>query len=59
MSNLPSSGNSVGDVYDATDTGADYVWAGTAWDKLSESATYTLKTDFDALEARVQALENT
>ena len=56
--NLPSSGNSVGDVYNATDTGANYTWTGTAWDKLSESATYTLRTDFDALEARVRALEN-
>lgn len=59
VSNLPPSGNTVGDVYNANDTGADYAWTGSAWDKLSENATYTLKTDFDALEARVRALENT
>lgn len=57
--NLPATGNSVGDVWDVQDTGADYVWTGSAWEKLSEDLTlYVLKTAFDALEARVQALEN-
>lgn len=33
--NLPSSGNQVGDVYNVEDTGDNYAWTGTDWDKLS------------------------
>lgn len=36
-SNLPSSGNKIGDLYNVTDTGANYAWNGTEWDKLSEN----------------------
>lgn len=45
---LPSSGNVTGDVWNLDDTGANYVWTGTAWDKLSETvdlSAYVLKTD--------------
>ena len=35
--NLPSSDNQIGDLYNVTDTGANYAWSGTAWDKLSEN----------------------
>lgn len=35
-SDLPN-GASVGDVYDVTETGANYVWNGSNWDKLSEN----------------------
>ena len=31
---LPSSGQTVGDVYDTQDTGMNYAWNGTAWDAL-------------------------
>ena len=34
---LPSTGNQVGDMWNVTDTGANYAWDGTAWDKLSEN----------------------
>lgn len=34
---LPSEGNVVGDMYNVKSTGANYVWDGTAWDKLSEN----------------------
>lgn len=33
-SNLPTSGNAVGDVYNVTATGMNYVWTGSAWDAL-------------------------
>ena len=36
-SNLPSSDNQTGDLYNVTDTGANYAWSGTDWDKLSEN----------------------
>lgn len=32
-SKLPSSGNSVGDFYNVTDTGNNYAWDGTKWDE--------------------------
>lgn len=34
---LPSTGNTTGDMWNVTDTGANYAWDGTAWDKLSEN----------------------
>lgn len=34
---LPSSGQTVGDTYNVEDTGANYSWDGTQWDKLSET----------------------
>lgn len=33
---LPSTGNAVGDVWNAEDTGMNYAWTGTAWDALGE-----------------------
>ena len=34
-SNLPSTGLTIGDVYNVEDTGDNYAWTGTIWDKLS------------------------
>lgn len=34
--NLPTTGNTVGDVYNVTSTGMNYVWTGDAWDALGE-----------------------
>lgn len=60
-----------GDVYNLLDTGANYVWTGTEWDKLSETidlsiylkssdaeSKYAKITDLDDLIARVEILEN-
>ena len=33
---LPSSGQTTGDVYDTQDTGINYAWNGTAWDALGQ-----------------------
>lgn len=35
--NLPTTGLTVGDVYNVLDTGSNYAWDGTDWDKLSET----------------------
>jgi len=35
--NLPASGQVIGDLYNVTDTGANYAWNGTTWDKMSEN----------------------
>ena len=37
VSNLPTTGNVQGDMWNVTDTGANYAWDGTQWDKLSEN----------------------
>ena len=34
VSNLPTSGNTVGDVWNVTATGMNYVWTGSEWDAL-------------------------
>lgn len=36
-SNLPTTGNQTGDLWNVTDTGANYAWNGTGWDKMSEN----------------------
>lgn len=36
-SDLPSTGQQNGDVWNVLDTGANYAWTGTEWDKLSET----------------------
>lgn len=39
--NLPTTGQVVGDVWNVEDTGANYAWSGTEWDKLSETVDLT------------------
>lgn len=34
FADLPSSGNTIGDVWNTLDTGMNYVWTGTIWDAL-------------------------
>lgn len=36
VGDLPSSGNTVGDVYDVQATGMNYAWNGTGWDALGQ-----------------------
>ena len=38
---LPSSDQTVGDVYDVKDTGMNYAWNGTAWDPLGQKMEVT------------------
>ena len=39
--NLPTTGQVIGDVWNVEDTGANYAWSGTEWDKLSETVDLT------------------
>lgn len=36
VSDLPASGNTVGDVYDVQSNGINYAWTGTEWDALGQ-----------------------
>lgn len=38
---LPSTGQVAGDVYNCTDTGDNYAWTGTDWDKLAGTVDLT------------------
>lgn len=46
VSNLPSSGNTAGDVYDVRADGMNYAWNGSAWDALG-----TASVEVEALTA--------
>ena len=37
VQSLSTTGNTTGDVYNVSDTGANYAWTGSDWDKLSET----------------------
>ena len=55
---LPSTSQEVGDVYNVEDTGANYAWDGSKWDKLSETidlSSYALKSE---LPTKVSDLTN-
>lgn len=47
VSDLPSTGNTVGDVYDVQSTDMNYVWDGTAWDQLGSTFTITSISNAD------------
>ena len=63
VNSLPSLGNSVGDTYNVANTGANYAWSGSDWDKLSETITevdlskYVLIDEFNSILERVKKLE--
>ena len=46
----------VGDVYNITETGANYAWDGTVWDKLSETIDLSPYDTIEAREAAMNAL---
>ena len=67
---LPTTGNTIGDTYNDNETGANYSWNGTLWDKLSETIDFSsiaMKSDipidyinneaFEDLVKRVEILE--
>lgn len=45
VANLPSSGNTTGDVYNVESSGMNYAWDGSAWDALGEIFTVTAITN--------------
>ena len=67
QSALPTTNLVIGDVYNITDTGANFAYNGTEWDKLSETIDLTpyatkadlnLKADKTALPTKVSQLTN-
>lgn len=42
---LPATGLTIGDVYNLLDTGANYAWTGTVWDKLGDTIDISGKED--------------
>lgn len=57
---LPTSGNTPGDVWDVQDTGMNYAWTGTAWDPLGtyvDMSLYWSKAELTAITtAEIDAL---
>ena len=50
VNDLPQTGNSKGDVWNVSDTDANYAWDGQKWDKLSEDLTGVVtKTELNNL----------
>lgn len=59
---LPTSGNVTGDVWNLTDTGANYVWTGSVWDKLSETidlSAYATKKDLETATGVIEEATET
>ena len=59
-SNLPENNNDVGDTYNVEDTGANYSWTGTSWDKLSETidlSEYVTQSQLTEVEGDVASLD--
>lgn len=56
VSDLPATGNIIGDMWNVKSTGANYAWDGTAWDKLSENIDLSgllTKTEFETYKTSV------
>lgn len=56
VSDLPTTGNVIGDMWNVKSTGANYAWDGTAWDKLSENIDLSgllTKTEFETYKMSV------
>ena len=58
---LPSFDREIGDVWNLLDTGANYVWTDSGWDKLSETvdmSVYALKEEIPEVPKKISDLEN-
>ena len=54
---LPSTGQEIGDTWNVLDTGDNYAWTGTEWDKLSgtvDLSAYRTSADQDIIDATKQ-----
>ena len=54
---LPADNNVVGDTYNIGDTGSNYTWDGTAWDKLSETVDLSNYATKDYVEEKIAGFE--
>lgn len=58
---LPAEGMEIGDTYNLLDTGANYAWTDSGWDKLSETidlSGYALKEEIPEVPEKVSDLKN-
>ena len=54
---LPSTGQEIGDTWNVLDTGDNYAWTGTEWDKLSgtvDLSAYRTSADQDIIDSKKQ-----
>lgn len=54
---LPQQNNVIGDTYNVDDTGSNYTWDGTAWDKLSETVDLSNYATKDYVEEKIAGFE--
>lgn len=54
---LPQQSNVIGDTYNVNDTGSNYTWDGTAWDKLSETVDLSNYATKDYVEEKIAGFE--
>lgn len=54
---LPSTGLVIGDVYNLTDTGANWAWTGTVWDNIGNTIDISGKVDKVVGERLINAAE--
>jgi len=52
---LPATGLTIGDVYNLLDTGANYAWTGTVWDKLGDTIDISGKEDLSNKSQDIEA----
>ena len=58
-SQLPTSGNTIGDVWNVTDTEANYAYTGSGWDKLSDTLdALASKSSLEAVNTSFNAHKN-
>jgi len=56
---LPSSDLTIGDVYNVEDTGDNYAWTGTAWDKLAGTVDLSDYYDISQTDTLLSGKQNT
>ena len=56
---LPSTDLTIGDVYNVEDTGDNYAWTGTAWDKLAGTVDLTNYYNKDEVDGLLSAKQDT
>ena len=58
FSDLPSEGQVIGDVYNITETGANYAWTDAGWDKLSETVDLSAYITSEDVAKTYETIEN-
>ena len=61
VANLPTSGNTTGDVWHITADGSEYAWDGSIWQELGTAvdlSSYALKTEIPTVPTNISAFTN-